>query len=217
MLCRKKNVTLQLCGADQWGNSLSGVELIRKLEGKEAHVWSTPLVMNKATGKKFGKTESGAVWLDPKKTSVFDFYQFWLNTDDKSVIDYLKIFTLLDKQVIVQAAEKTKKDPSARFAQKQLAYEVTKIVHGKKEADSVKLAVEARGQTGSMPEIAAQGKQNLLDLLVRAELAVSRSAGLRLVEQGGVKLNQQKVTTREITLAAGDILQVGKRKFVRII
>lgn len=215
-LFRKKGVTLQLCGADQWGNSISGVELIRKLEGAEAHVWSTPLVINKATGRKFGKSESGTVWLNPKKTSVFDFYQFWLNADDQGVVDYLKIFTLLDKPTIDDAAKQTKKDPSARFAQKLLAYEVTKLVHGKKEAGAVRKAVEAKGQAGAMPEVSASGKQNLLELLVRAELAVSRSAALRLVEQGGVKLNQQKVTTREITVQPGDILQVGKRNFVRI-
>lgn len=215
-LLRKKGVTLQLCGADQWGNSIAGVDLIRRIDGKEAHVWSTPLIINKSTGKKFGKSENGAVWLDPKKTSVFDFYQFWLNADDQGVVDYLKIFTMLDKQAIVAAQKQTQADPSARFAQKLLAYEVTKIVHGKKEADAVQLAVEAKGQTGNMPEIAASGKQNLLDLLVRAELAVSRSAALRLVEQGGVKVNQKKVASLNIVVSSGDILQVGKRKFVRI-
>lgn len=216
-LFRTKGVTLQICGADQWGNSISGVELIRKIEGKEAHVWSAPLIINKNTGKKFGKSEAGAVWLDPKKTSVFDFYQFWLNSDDEGVIDYLKIFTLLDKPAIVQAAKQTKQDPSARFSQKLLAYEVTKLVHGKKEADEVRRAVESGGLEGDVPETTvAHGKHNLLDVLVKAELAVSRSSALRLLEQGGVKLNQQKVTSREVNLTAGDILQVGKRKFVRI-
>lgn len=216
-LFRTKGVALQICGADQWGNSISGVELIRKLEGKEAHVWSTPLVINKATGKKFGKSEQGTVWLDSKKTNVFDFYQFWLNADDQGVVDYLKIFTLLDKPAVIDAAEQTKKNPSARFAQKLLAYEVTKLVHGQKQADDVQKAVQSGGTKGGLPEISVPyGKQNLLDLLVKAELAVSRSAALRLVEQGGVKLNQKKNTSREITVASGDILQVGKRKFVRV-
>ncbi|HEU5188032.1 MAG TPA: tyrosine--tRNA ligase [Candidatus Saccharimonadales bacterium] len=216
-LFRTKNVTLQLCGADQWGNSISGVELIRKVQGKEAHVWSTPLVINKSTGKKFGKSEAGAVWLDSKKTSIFDFYQFWLNADDQGVIDYLKIFTLLSKEAIAEAAAHGKKNPSARFAQKLLAYEVTKIVHGQKQADEARRAVESGGVEGDVPEImVAHGKQNVLDILVKAELAVSRTSALRLLEQGGVKLNQQKVTSREVTIAAGDVLQVGKRKFVRI-
>src|SRR6185437_2010898 len=99
-LYREYGVTLQVCGADQWGNSITGVDLLRRIEGAEAHVYSTPLVINRATGVKFGKTEGGAVWLDPKKTSVYKFYQFWLNVDDEGVIDYAKIYTMLSKDEI---------------------------------------------------------------------------------------------------------------------
>src|SRR5688572_12105772 len=99
-LFREHGVTLQVCGADQWGNSITGVDLIRRLEGKEAHVYSVPLVINRATGKKFGKSEGGAVWLNSSKTSAYKFYQFWLNVDDEGVIDYAKIYTLLSREQI---------------------------------------------------------------------------------------------------------------------
>jgi len=131
-LFRTKKVTLQVCGADQWGNSLSGVELIRKLDGHEAHVYSCPLVINRSTGKKFGKSEDGAVWLDAKRTPVFDFYQFWLNVDDAGVEEYIKIYTVLPKPEADTLIANFKKDPASRLAQKTLAYEVTKLVHGKK-------------------------------------------------------------------------------------
>lgn len=105
-LSRNFGVSLQLCGADQWGNSITGVDLIRRLDGKSANVLSLPLIVNKATGAKFGKSESGAIWIDARKTSVYKFYQFWLNVDDQGVIDYLKIYTLLDKDTIDELAQK---------------------------------------------------------------------------------------------------------------
>lgn len=136
-LHREHGVTLQLCGADQWGNSIAGVDLIRRIDGAEAHVYSTPLVINKATGKKFGKSEGGAVWLDSAQTSVYKFYQFWLNADDEGVIDYAKIYTLLDKPTIEYLSEQVATNPGAREAQKTLAREVTKIVHGEARTESV--------------------------------------------------------------------------------
>jgi tyrosyl-tRNA synthetase len=120
-LYREHGVTLQLCGADQWGNSTTGVSLIRKLEAGESHVYSIPLVINKATGKKFGKSEDGAIWLDETKTSVYRFYQFWLNVDDAGVIDYMKIYTTLDQPTIEAVAENHAINPGARSAQKVLA------------------------------------------------------------------------------------------------
>jgi tyrosyl-tRNA synthetase len=105
-LFREHGVTLQLCGADQWGNSVTGVDLIRRIEGGEAHVFSSPLVVNKATGVKFGKSEDGAVWLDSTKTSVYKFYQFWLNVDDEGAIDYTKIYTLLSREAINELVTK---------------------------------------------------------------------------------------------------------------
>lgn len=219
-LFRELGVSLQVCGADQWGNSLSGVELIRKLEGAEAHVWSAPLVLNRSTGKKFGKSEDGAVWLDAKKTSVFDFYQFWLNVDDAGVLDYLKIYTLLSKDEIESIMAGFTKNPAGRQAQKTLAYEVTKIVHGSQEADKAKEATEAlfSGQINELTPTVdiALGEYDTAELLVKAGLAASNSEARRLFDQGGVKLNQTKVATPHITIASGDLLQVGKRRFVKI-
>lgn len=219
-LFREHDVTLQLCGADQWGNSLSGVELIRKLEGKEAHVWSSPLVINKTTGKKFGKSEGGAVWLNPAKTSVFDFYQFWLNADDDGVLDYLKIYTLLSKEQIIAVINEFKSNPAGRLAQKTLAYEVTKIVHGIAEADNAKVATEQlfSGQASdATPTFQLDaGEHDTIDVLVQTGLAASNSDARRLLEQGGVRLNQQKVETATLMLAKGDVLQAGKRRFVKI-
>lgn len=219
-LHRTQGVTLQVCGADQWGNSLSGVELIRKLQGAEAHVWSAPLVLNKTTGKKFGKSEAGAIWLDPAKTSVFDFYQFWLQADDEGVLDYLKYFTLLTKEQIVAVIKEFKKNPKQRHAQKVLAYEVTKIVHGEDEANKAAQATEQlfNDDGGTLaPHIALPaGEHDIVDVVVRAGLAASNSAARRLLSQGGIKINQQKVTTQKIMLKKGDLLQTGRRNFVKV-
>lgn len=130
----KYGVRLQLGGSDQWGNCLSGVELIRKARGQEVHVMTLPLIINKTTGKKFGKSEDGAVWLDPEKTSPSQFYQFWINVDDQGVEDYLKIFTELAKPGIEEIMSAHRADPKRRVAQSQLAYEVTKLVHGEEQA-----------------------------------------------------------------------------------
>jgi len=219
-LFREKGATLQVAGADQWGNSISGVELIRKLEGKEAHVWTGPLVVNKSTGVKFGKSEAGAIWVDPEQTSVFDYYQFWLNADDAGVIEYMKIYTFLTKEEIEEFERQTKDNPAARAAQKALAYEATKIVHGQEKADA---AVEATAQlfAGGDSELTPvvdvePGSYSVTELVVKAGLAASNSEARRLFEQGGIKLNQQKVEQAEVTVASGDLLQVGKRKFVKI-
>lgn len=219
-LFREKGATLQVAGADQWGNSISGVEIIRKLEGKEAHIWTGPLVVNKTTGKKFGKSEAGAVWLDPSLTSVFDFYQFWLNVDDEGAIEYAKIYTLLSKDEIDNLAELVKTNPAERAAQKTLAFEVTKIVHGEEQA---KAAVEATKQlfAGGSSELTPvvdvePATYSIHELLVKAGLASTNSEARRLYEQGGVKINQQKVQEEQITVHSGDLLQVGKRRFVKI-
>lgn len=219
-LFREKGVTLQVAGADQWGNSISGVELIRRLEGKESHVWTGPLIVNKTTGVKFGKTESGAVWLDPALTSVFDFYQFWLNVDDAGVIDYIKIYTLLPKDEVDGLERQVKENPAERAAQKKLAYEVTKIVHGQEKADAAVKATKqlfAGGESELMPTVKVEpGQYSVAELLLKTNLAPSNSEARRLLEQGGVRLNQQKVTANKVAIATGDVLQVGKRKFVKI-
>jgi tyrosyl-tRNA synthetase len=220
-LFREKGVALQVAGADQWGNSISGVDLIRKLEGKEAHVWTGPLVVNKSTGVKFGKSEAGAVWLNPVQTSVFDFYQFWLNADDAGVIDYMKIYTLLNKEQIEDYERQSRENPAERAAQKALAYEVTKIVHGEEKADAAVTATKqlfAGGDSELTPTVTIEpGTYAVVELVVKAGLAASNSEARRLFEQGGIKLNQQKVESAEVTVASGDLLQVGKRKFVKIV
>lgn len=218
-LHREKGVTLQVCGADQWGNSLSGVELIRKLEGHEAHVYSCPLIINKATGKKFGKSEGGAVWLDPAKTSVFDFYQFWLNVDDAGVEDYMKVYTLLTKEQLDEVMAEFKQNPAGRWAQKTLAYIVTKIVHGKDEADKALAMTEKlfSGEASDDAPTVELGEKSLLEVIVAAGLVASNSEARRMLEQGGVKINQQKAESADAQLAPGDLIQVGKRKFVKVV
>ena len=218
-LYREKGVTLQVCGADQWGNSLSGVELIRKLEGGEAHVYSCPLIINKATGKKFGKSEGGAVWLDPERTSVFDFYQFWLNVDDAGVAGYLKVYTLLAKEELDKIIAEFTANPAGRVAQKTLAYEVTKIVHGKEAADRVVQMTEKlfSGEASDDTPTVELGNKTLLEVIVAAGLVASNSEARRMLEQGGIKVNQQKVESADAPLKVGDLIQVGKRKFAKLV
>ena len=154
-------------------------------------------------------------------SGMIDFYQFWLNSDDAGVEDYLKVFTLLGKSEIKTVMAKFKKNPAERHAQKMLAYEVTKIVHGQRQADK---AVEATaelfkgGVATDAPTVSvAPGKHEVVDLLVKSGLAESKSEARRLLEQGGVKLNQKRVDNQEITVAKGDLLQAGKRRFVKIV
>ena len=135
-LYQNKNVTLQIAGADQWGNSIAGVDLIRRIAGGEANVWTGPLVVNKATGVKFGKSEGGAVWLDSAKTSVYKFYQFWLNVDDEGALEYTKIFTLLSREQVGELAAQQQANPGARDVQKPHRHEVTRLVHGEQAAES---------------------------------------------------------------------------------
>lgn len=134
-LYRTMGVRLQLCGADQWGNCIAGVDLIRRIEGQEVNIWSMPLIVNKSTGIKFGKSELGAVWLDANKTSTFKFYQFWLNVEDQDVASLLKVYTLLTKDDIDSTTAEFDANKQSRSAQKRLAYEVTKLIHGAEQAD----------------------------------------------------------------------------------
>ncbi|HET8689867.1 MAG TPA: tyrosine--tRNA ligase [Candidatus Saccharimonadales bacterium] len=223
-LFREHAVTLQLSGADQWGNSLSGVEMIRKLEGQEAHVYTTPLIVNKTTGAKFGKSEAGAVWLDEQKTSVYQFYQFWLNADDAGVVDYLKIFTLLDKDAIDDLARQAEANPGERAAQKALAYEVTKLVHGEKSADMVTRITEvlfSSADAGSMNtdelqllsgELPEVKSADLVEALVETGLSASKGEARRFIEAGAISVNGQKATL-ETELAAPALIRRGKNQF----
>jgi tyrosyl-tRNA synthetase len=227
-LNREHGVTLQLCGADQWGNSIAGVDLIRRIEGNEAHVYSTPLVINKATGKKFGKSEEGAVWLDEKKTSVYKFYQFWLNADDEGTAEYAKIFTLLHKEDIAEMKKQIAENPRERAAQKRLAQEVTKIVHGEArlanvekvtavlfgDADVAYLSEEELDMLAAEIPSVAKGS-TVVEALVASGVASSNGDARRLIEGGAVSLNGEKVAQDE-TLASAVLLKKGKNNFILV-
>jgi tyrosyl-tRNA synthetase len=221
-------VTLQLCGADQWGNSIAGVDLIRRIEGGEAHVYSTPLVINKATGRKFGKSEGGAVWLDPHKTSVYKFYQFWLNADDEGVIDYMKIFTLLDQETVTDTATRHAENPGARLAQRTLAREVTDLVHGKDRRESVERVTEvlfggadfASLSADDVEALAAEiptvtSNTTIVEALVAADIAKSNGEVRRLIQSGAISINGEKVTD-DLRLTETSLIKKGKNSFVLV-
>lgn len=227
-LYRTYGVTLQLCGADQWGNSIAGVDLIRRTEGAEAHVYSTPLVINKATGKKFGKSEDGAVWLNAEKTSVYKFYQFWLNADDEGVVDYAKIYTLLSREEIEQMAEQVATNPGAREAQKTLAREVTKIVHGAERTASVEKVTAVLFGGGSVAELSGDELEMLaaeiptarlgapvVEILVGTGVASSNGEARRLIEGGAISVNGEKVTA-DVSVNETALLKKGKNTFILV-
>ncbi len=205
-LYRRDGVTLQMGGSDQWGNITAGMELIRRVEGKTAHALTLPLVTT-ASGSKFGKTESGSVWLDPERTSPYKFYQYWINVDDRDAGKYLRLFTLLARNEIEALDKSITTVPEKREAQQALARDVTARVHGEEaarvaeevskvlfgKADPTTLSepvLEALSQ--EVPFAEASDTMGLLDALVLLKLAASKSAARRLVEQGGVYLNGQR-------------------------
>ncbi len=227
-LYRTYGVTLQLCGADQWGNSIAGVDLIRRTEGAEAHVYSTPLVINKATGKKFGKSEDGAVWLNAEKTSVYKFYQFWLNADDEGVVDYAKIYTLLSREEIERMAEQVATNPGAREAQKTLAREVTNIVHGAERTASVEKVTAVLFGGGSVAELSGDELEMLaaeiptarlgapvVEILVGTGVASSNGEARRLIEGGAISVNGEKVTA-DVSVNETALLKKGKNTFILV-
>ncbi len=227
-LNREFGVTLQLCGGDQWGNSIAGVDLIRRIEGSEAHVYSAPLVMNKATGRKFGKTEGGAIWLDEKKTSVYKFYQFWLNSDDLGVVDYAKIFTLLDRNAIADMERQVAENPGAREAQKTLAFEVTKLVHGEDRAKSAERVTAVLFGGGNFSDLSGDDVELLageipsvsvgltaIGALVDAGIAKSNGEARRLIEGGGVSVSGEKLVADKI-IDAPALVKKGKNSFVLV-
>ena len=227
-LFREHGITLQVCGADQWGNSIAGVDLIRRLEGQEAHVYSTPLVIHKATGVKFGKSEGGAIWLDPAKTSVYKFYQFWLNIDDEGVIDYAKIYTLLPKEDIEALERKQKETPGAREAQKALAREVTTLVHGKERYESVQRVTDVLFGSAKFSELneadigalaqeiptVSVGK-SVAESLVEAGIVASNGEGRRLINSGAISVNDEKIR-EDIPLHTPALIKKGKNSFVLV-
>lgn len=226
-LYKEKGVTLQLCGADQWGNSVTGVSLIRKLAGGEAHVFSTPLIINKQTGVKFGKSEGGAVWLDETKTSPYKYYQFWLNVDDEMAADLVKIYTLLDKETIEQAIAGHTENPGARSLQKLLAYEATAFIHGKERADSVAKASEilfsktAFSLNDDICQVlqdelpCVKQPQTVIEALVAVDFAKSNGEAKRLIASGAISLNGDKIST-DTTIEAASLLKKGKNSFALV-
>lgn len=208
-LYRHHGVTLQVAASDQWGNSIAGVELIRRIEGGEAHVWTTPLIVNKATGKKFGKSEEGAIWLDPAKTTPTAFYQFWINVDDEGVEDYLKIFTELGKQEVEQILAAHASDRSQRIAQTHLAREVTRLVHGDEAMEFAAVVTDYLvgktpiGQADQavldeirtqIPVVSVPQGGTLAEALVQSRLAGSLTEARRLIAENAIAINGQKTT-----------------------
>ena len=227
-LYREHGVTLQVCGADQWGNSVAGIDLIRRIENAEANVYSVPLIYNTTTGVKFGKSEDGAIWLDDKKTTVYQFYQFWLNTDDAGVIDYLKVFTLLSREEIDAAANEQQANPAGRSAQKLLAQCVTDIVHGNDRRESVQRVTEVlfggADFSGLSDEdvnaLAAEIPASYIGVSVVEAIVSSGQAGSngeakRLIESGAISLNGQKVDVDSV-LESCSLIKKGKNSFILV-
>lgn len=221
-------VNMQIGGSDQWGNILSGVELIRKKDSDAVHGMTAPIIINKATGKKFGKSVGGAVWLDPKKTSVYQFYQFWLNTDDEGAIDYLKLFTLLDKEAIDAIASEHAINPSARIAQKRLAQELTDLVHGTERRESVERVTNVLFGGGELSSLqdddieALAGEiptttvgKTVIEALVETGVVASNGEARRLIGGGGVSVNGEKIAD-DITIDARSLVKKGKNSFVLV-
>lgn len=228
-LFRKNGATMQMGGSDQWGNMIAGTQLIRRIEGAEAHVFSTPLVINKQTGVKFGKSEGGAVWLDPAQTSPYKFYQFWLNVDDETAEDLVKIYTLLDKQTIDELIASHRENRSARALQRELAYRVTELVHGQDVADKARRVtkvlfnedgVEFSSLTSEeidmlAAELPTAERGNIIDALLAAGVAQSKGEAKRLLAGGGVAVNGQKIDeTYNITDTS--LVKKGKNTFVLV-
>lgn len=227
MLFQKYGCNMQFGGDDQWSNMLGGTELIRRKLGKDAYAMTINLLLN-SEGKKMGKTQSGAVWLDPNKTSPFEFYQYWRNVSDQDVLKCLRMLTFLPLE---QIDEMDKWEGSQLNEAKDiLAYELTKLVHGEEEAVKAKEASKALFSTGSaanMPtetiteDIFKNGSVDILQLLISANLATSRNEARRAVEQGGVSVNGEKVTDSHATyekeaFAEEFILKKGKKKFCKV-
>ncbi|WML25288.1 tyrosine--tRNA ligase [Neobacillus sp. OS1-33] len=237
-LYEQHNCKLQIGGSDQWGNITSGLELIRKVqpEGAKAYGLTIPLV-TKADGTKFGKTESGAVWLDPEKTTPYEFYQFWINTADADVVKYLKIFTFLSHEEIEQLDKAVQEEPHLRKAQKVLAEELTRLIHGE---DSLQQAIKISqalfsGDVSSLsaaeieqgfkdvPAYSSQNEENLVDLLVAAKISPSKRQAREDIANGAVTVNGEKITDPAYALTEKDqidgrftIIRRGKKKYTLI-
>ena len=226
-LFKEKGVTLQAEGSDQWGNITTGIELIRKIEGKEAYGFTMPLILD-STGKKFGKSEGNALWLDKEKTSPYKIYQYLINAEDSMVIHYLKVFTFLSKEEIEKLEESVKNEPEKRLAQKALAFEVVKDLHGEEEAikarnTSEEIFTKGYSEEGMMEEIVKiDDNSNLMDLLVLSKVAPSKSEARRLVLGNGISINGSKQTDpnvliNDLTKENNLIVSKGKKTHIKVI
>jgi tyrosyl-tRNA synthetase len=238
-LRRRHGCTLQIGGSDQWGNITAGCELVRRVDGESVHALTTHL-LTKSDGTKFGKTESGTVWLDPELTSPYAFYQFWFNTDDRDVINFLKIFSMRSQDEIAQLEEFTTTEPAARAAQKALAQDVTALVHG---AAAVDQAIAASAALFGRAELADLDRDTvfaalneaglveageidgdtIVDYLVATGLMASKSAARRSIDEGGAYLNNERITNEAYVPGAADwlhgeflLLRKGKRSIAGV-
>ena len=213
---------MQFGGDDQWSNMLAGTELIRKKTGKDAFAMTITLLLN-SEGKKMGKTASGAIWLDPNKTSPFEFFQYWRNIDDADVMKCFKLLTFLSLDKIKEI--ESWDDSRINEKKELLAYELTKLVHGEEEANkslqAAKNLFSGEGDDSTIPsvELDYKGDINLLDLLVKVELATSKSEARRLVEQGGISVDGEKKTNPNEVLSLTKDLKIkkGKKVFLKVI
>lgn len=213
-LNRRYNCVLQTGGSDQWGNLTSGTDLIHRVEGSSVHLIATPLITN-SDGKKFGKSEGNAIWLDVELTSPYAMYQFWLNTDDADVIDRLKVFTFLSKAEIDEYQQKVEAEPFKREAQRRLALEVTELVHSPQEATAAQDASLAlfgagdirlldaqtlRSALAELPNAKVAKGSSVVDALIATGLCESKSEARRAIEQGGVSVNKVKIDSEAAVL-----------------
>ncbi len=227
-LFREKGATLQLGGSDQWGNMLSGAQMIKKLEGADAHVLTVPLVIDKKTGKKFGKSEGNAVWLDPAETSPYRFYQFWLNTDDTMAEDLVKIYTMLDHDTVESLIRDHQANPGARALQKTLAREVTELVHGRDRRESVERVTAVLFGGADISSLDGADLDALAHeiptvsvgdtaaaILVAAGVCSGTGEARRLIAGGGVSVNGQKIS-EDTTITDLSLVKKGKNNFILV-
>jgi len=230
-LYRRHDCKLQIGGSDQWGNIVAGLDLIRKVEGGGAHALTVPL-LTKSDGSKFGKTASGAIWLDDQMTSAYEFFQFWLNSEDADLPKLLKVFSMKSRAEIEQLIEAVKTDPGARQAHRELAREMTTLIHGAGMAKKVEEAAKALFGQGEISDLelstldAALGQlpkttikkgdafPSWIELLVATGVVDSKSAARRIVNEGGAYLNNKRVESEDFTPSKSDLLQ-GKYLLLR--
>ena len=230
-LYRRDNCKLQIGGSDQWGNIVAGLDLIRKVEGAGAHALTVPL-LTKSDGSKFGKTAAGAIWLDDQMTSAYEFFQFWLNSEDADLPKLLKVFSMKSRAEIEELIESVKTDPGARQAHRELAREMTTLIHGAVMAKKVEEAAKALFGQGEISDLdlttldAALGQlpkttikkgdafPSWIELLVATGVVDSKSAARRIVKEGGAYLNNKRVESEDFTPSKSDLLQ-GKYLLLR--